>query len=206
MKLVVGLGNPGKKYKDNRHNVGFVVVDRLVKELRVGGYGLQQEWKKSTKGKLQYIWFDVKGKRLELIKPQIFMNDSGFSVAYAYKNHPELKDDNVYIIHDDLDINLGDYKIQKKGPREHKGFLSVYKSLGTKDFWHVRIGIENRDKMSKVPARRRYASSVADGKGQMSKVPPGEEYVLQDFTPEETVVIKEVIDKIIKELINELTK
>ncbi len=183
MKLIVGLGNPGEKYEKNRHNVGYMVVDRLVEELRVRGYGLQQQWKRSTKGKLQYIWFDVDREKIELIKPQVFMNDSGISTAYAYKNHPELKHDIIHIIHDDLDLKLGSYKIQKgKGPREHKGILSIEKELGTKDFWRVRVGIENRIK------------------NHIS----GERYVLQDFTKEERVVIKQVIDKIVEELIEQL--
>ncbi len=194
MKLVIGLGNPGRKYSKNRHNLGFLVVDRLVEELRVEGYGLQHQWKKSAKGKLQYIWFETKGERLELIKPQIFMNKSGISVAYAYKNHPELKHNDFYIIHDDLDLHLGNYKIQKgKGPREHKGLLSIYESLGTKNFWHVRVGVDNR-------------GSLLDTNHRTPNTPrlSGEAYVLQDFTEEEMVVIRQVIDKIVEELIEQL--
>lgn len=186
MKLVAGLGNPGNKYSKNRHNVGFMVVDRLVEGLRVRGYGLQQEWKESAKGKLQHIWFEIKGKRLELIKPQIFMNKSGISAAYAYKNHPELKYSDIYIIHDDLDLKLGSYKIQKgKGPREHRGLLSIYDNLGTKEFWHVRVGVDNR-----LPDKRI----------------DGETYVLEDFADKELAVVDQVIDTIVKDLINRITK
>ncbi len=182
MKLIIGLGNPGEKYKNNRHNVGFMVIDRLVEESRVKDYGLQQEWKRSTKGKLQYIWFEIKGERLELIKPQIYMNKSGISTAYVYKNHPELKHDDIYIVHDDLDLRLGSYKIQKgRGPKKHNGLLSIYDSLGAKDFWHVRVGVENRE----VPRE----SGAA-------RVPRGEKYVLQNFTDEELVVVNQIIDKI----------
>lgn len=181
MKLIVGLGNPGRKYFNNRHNVGFMVVDRLVKKLRVSGYGLQQEWKKSTKGKLQYFWFDVKKEKLELIKPQIYVNNSGHSVAYAYKKHPELKLDNIYVIHDDLDIALGNYKIQiGKGPKDHKGLISIYNKLNAKDFWHVRIGVENREKDNMIS---------------------GEDYVLQDFGKDEQDIINQVLDKIVIDLI-----
>ena len=188
MKLIVGLGNPGEKYTNNRHNVGFMVVDRLVEELRVTGYGLQQGWKGSTKGKLQYIWFEIKGEKLELIKPQIYMNKSGISIAYVYKSHPELKHDDIYIVHDDLDLRLGSYKIQKgKGPKEHKGLLSIYNELVSSDFWHVRVGIDNRIKRSKV-------------KGRKSKVSSGEDYVLQNFTKDELKVVTQVIDRIVKDL------
>jgi PTH1 family peptidyl-tRNA hydrolase len=199
MRLIVGLGNPGNKYQNNRHNAGYMVVDRLVEELRVEGYGLQHEWRKSSKGKLQYIWFDEKGEHLELIKPYNFMNNSGSSVSYAYKKH-SLSPDDLYVIHDDLDIKLGDYKIQRgKGPKEHNGLLSIYKSLGTKDFWRVRVGIENRIGKSNVKGPR---PRQAKRGGQMSKVLPGEKYVLQDFTDDELVVLNGVIDKIVKDIID----
>ncbi len=186
MKLIIGLGNPGRKYSKNRHNVGLMVIDRLVNELRVKGFGLQQDWKESTKGKLQYYWFNVNGEKVELIRPQVFMNNSGYSIAYAYKNHPELTHDDIYIIHDDLDIVLGDYKIQKgKGPREHKGLLSIYKELKAKNFWHVRVGVENRQKMENRTS--------------------GEEYVLQNFKEDELEILSTVIDRIIKDLINKVT-
>ena len=184
MKLIVGLGNPGEKYTNNRHNVGFMVVDRLVEELRVTGYGLQQGWKGSTKGKLQYIWFEIKGEKLELIKPQIYMNKSGISIAYVYKSHPELKHDDIYIVHDDLDLRLRSYKIQKgKGPKKHKGLLSIYNELGSSDFWHVRVGVDNREQEDRIP---------------------GEQYVLQNFTKEELEILTPVIDRIMKELVTNL--
>ena len=192
MKLIIGLGNSGDKYKNNRHNVGFVVVDRLVEGLRVKSYGLSQDWEKSKKGKLQYIWFNVKGKKLELIKLLTFMNNSGYSVSYAYKKHSLLPDD-LYIIHDDLDIKLGDYKIQKgKGPKVHKGLLSIENELGTKGFWRVRIGIENRYQKSNV-------------KSQMSKVPTGEKYVLQDFTEKELEILGKTINNVVEELLTSLS-
>jgi len=195
MKLVVGLGNSGNKYRNNRHNVGYMVVDRLVKELRVRRYGLQQEWRKSSKGKLQYIWFDIEGEKMEFIQPLNFMNNSGSSVSYAYKKH-SLSPDDLYVIHDDLDIKLGDYKVQKgKGPREHNGLLSVYRSLGIKNFWHVRVGIENR--------HSEIAESISRGPVRGAKHSlTGKEYVLQDFTVEELSVFGGVIDKIVKDIID----
>ena len=184
MKLAIGLGNPGEKYKGNRHNVGFMVINTLVEKLRFKGDRLHQEWKKSTNGKLQYIWFEIEGEKLELVKPQIFMNKSGISVAYAYNNHSNLKHNDIYIIHDDLDLRLGNYKIQKgKGPREHNGLLSIYENLGTKEFWHVRVGIDNRDSERRID---------------------GERYVLQDITNKELAVIDQVIAKIVKELLARL--
>ena len=149
MKLIVGLGNPGQKYKYNRHNVGFMVVDRLM-ELNLAG--------------------------VVLAKPQTFMNKSGIAVKKLTK-HYSLPPNALYVIHDDLDIELGKYKISLgKGPKVHNGLRSIYEQLGTKDFWHVRIGIDNRLKTG--------------FKGT------GEEYVLQNFRPEE----KKIINKICQEI------
>lgn len=151
MKLIVGLGNPGKKYQNNRHNVGHLVVEALQES------GLPQ------------------GVFAE--KTDVFMNVSGETVrklANFYKISPE----NLYIIHDDLDIPLGEYKIQKgKGPKLHYGIQSIEESLGTPDFWRVRVGVDNRDPNNRIP---------------------GENYVLQDFTQDERGTLKEVIGKINK--------
>ena len=180
MKLIIGLGNPGEKYKNNRHNVGFMVLDELAKILRVERFTL------SHGVKAQYAWTSLKGIKIELFKPQTFMNSSGDSVIYAYKKHSEITLDNVYVIHDDLDIKLGDYKITKgKGPKEHKGLLSIYAKLRSQNFWHVRVGVDNRGEDTRIP---------------------GEKYVLQDFSEEELEVLGKAIDKITKELINQLTR
>lgn len=195
MKIIVGLGNLGEKYKSNRHNVGFMVVDRLVEELRLKDFGINQEWEESKKGKLQYIWFDVEEERLELIKPLTFMNDSGQSVVYAYKKH-SLSPDDLYIIHDDLDIPLGRYKIQKgKGPKEHNGLLSIYESLGSKDFWHVRIGVDNRS-----------FSPITNHRSRITARLKGEAYVLQDFTEKELEILERTIDNVTDEIFSRLVK
>jgi len=167
MKLIVGLGNPGRRYKSTRHNVGFLVVDEMVGEIL---------WEKSGGGELQYFWKE----KTEFIKPQTFMNKSGKSVQAVTKKHQNLKMDDIFVIHDDLDIRLGNYKIQKgKGPKDHNGLNSIYASLGTKEFWHVRVGVENR--------------KIGDNTS-------GEEYVLQEFSNEETKVINDVIGSVVEEL------
>ena len=153
MKLVVGLGNPGIDYVNTRHNVGYVVVDSLLKNKPIG---------------------DVITR-----KTNVFMNQSGEFVK-AQADKYQIKNDEIYIIHDDLDIPLGQYKIQfAKGPKDHNGIKSINEALGTDEYWHVRIGIDNR------PADSR---------------PMGEEYVLQNFTDYE----KTVLDPVIKEICHKL--
>src|SRR3990167_1232190 len=117
MKLVVGLGNPGDKYKNNRHNVGYIVVDALE------GAGL------------------VDGLKAE--KTNVYMNDSGEAVK-KFKNFYKVTPANLYIVHDDLDIPLGQYKLQLgKGPKVHNGVNDIELKLGTPEFWRIRIGVDN---------------------------------------------------------------
>lgn len=174
MKLIVGLGNPGEKYKNNRHNVGFMVVDKVV------GNHL---WEKSKDGNLYYFWPKNKQEKIELIKPQTFVNGSGSAVLYAFKNHSELKPENLYVIHDDLDIRLGEYKIQKgKGPKDHGGINDIEQKLGTDNFWRVRVGVD--------PTTPR-----------LRGVSHGKDYVLEDFLPEERIILDKAISEICKKLV-----
>lgn len=185
MKLIVGLGNPGKKYAETRHNIGYMVVDRLA------GAGA---WKISKRGQLEYLWLDADGGEVELIKPQTMMNNSGKAFAYVRKKHQQLKLSQMYIVHDDLDIKLGEYKIQMgKGPRVHGGLQSIYERFGSNDFWHVRVGIENRI--------REPTPKGGQARARSQKL-PGKVYVLQRFTKIE----REVVDRVIDEVVDELHK
>lgn len=178
MKLIVGLGNPGEKYAKTRHNAGFVAVDRLV-----GG----RRWAKSKGAPLTYVHMNLGSQAVEVIKPLTFMNLSGQAVMAPLRKHPELTAQDVYVIHDDLDIVLGEYKIQfGKGPQLHYGVESVEAQLKTKDFWRVRIGVENR--------------SVKGNKGI-----PGEKYSLMNFTPEEKVMLDEAVERMVDELTSVLS-
>lgn len=184
MKLIVGLGNPGTKYGKNRHNVGFMVVDRL----QTIDYS-DTPWEEDKKFNSSLITI-TSPYPLIFAKPQTFMNASGEAVGKIV-NWYKIEPNDIYVIHDDLDIPLGQYKIQKgKGPRLHYGIQSIEKALGTEDFWRVRIGVDNRKvpEVSKVP--------------KVSKVwrTPGEQYVLQDFTEEEQETVNEVINRVITEM------
>lgn len=169
MKLIVGLGNPGEKYKNNRHNVGFWVVDSL-KKLKLPG--------------------------VVLLKPQTYMNRSGIEVKKLVKKYP-LDKNELYVIHDDLDIELGKYKLSlAKGPKVHNGLQSIYQQLGTKNFWHVRVGIDNRPGMRRVNSAKGLKSKGYSPLAAMGS--RGEEYVLSNFRPEEREKIKITIINVIK--------
>jgi PTH1 family peptidyl-tRNA hydrolase len=124
---------------------------------------------------------EIGRQKIDFMKPQKFMNRSGMTVVAVKKKHPDLKNEDIYIIHDDLDIELGEYKLSfGRGPKDHNGLKSVYEQLRTKDFWHVRMGIDNR---MKIPF-----------KGS------GEEYVLNFWLPEEKEMVDNVISQVVKEL------
>lgn len=154
MRLIIGLGNPGEKYKNTRHNVGFMVADALQKI------------------KLQ--------NSVVVKKSNTFMNQSGESVGKMVNKYM-IDLSNLYVVHDDLDILLGSYKIQfGKGPKDHNGIKSVDNVLGTDQYWHIRVGIDNRSSDNRQT---------------------GEEYVLQDFTEDEMLILDKVISEVCRKII-----
>jgi PTH1 family peptidyl-tRNA hydrolase len=127
MILIVGLGNPGKKYQKTRHNIGFQVIDNL---------------------RLLPL------KRVILAKPKSFMNLSGKAVKRLIENY-KLKIENLIIVHDDIDLPLGKIRIVKnRGSAGHKGVGSIMKELGTKNFVRFRIGIKPKRKSANWRAER----------------------------------------------------
>lgn len=173
MKIILGLGNPGAEYENTRHNAGVLFVDKLFSN-QSSVISNQYGWRKN-KGV-----FVAKFPDLVLIKTKdYFMNESGNIITSP--SVPLLisgEGSNFYLAHDDLDIKLGEFKIQKGvGPKLHNGVDSVENALKTKDFWRIRIGVDNRP-------------HSADGYVR------GEEYVLQKFTLEERKVLDETFEKI----------
>lgn len=145
MKIVVGLGNPGKKFEKTRHNVGFRVIDELAKQ---------------------------KARGFVIAKPQTFMNNSGQAVK-ALINFYKVKPQNLWVIHDDIDLPIGQLKIAKnRGSAGHKGVQSIINQLKTKDFNRIRIGI-------------------CPKAGKPKQV---EKFVLQNFTKEEDEILKKTVD------------
>jgi len=132
MILIVGLGNPGRKYNHTRHNIGFNVVDILAEK---------EKWRKSKKTKCDYIKKQISNKNVELIKPMTFMNDSGKAVKYAQKKY-NIPSEKIFIIHDDIDLPVGAIRISKNSSSAgHKGVQSIIDELHTKNFVRIRIGI-----------------------------------------------------------------
>ncbi len=133
MYLVVGLGNPGKKYAGNRHNVGFMAIDRLREER-----GLP-EWKEKFSG--VFARGSGFGDDLMLLKPATYMNVSGDSVQPAAA-FVKVDPAHVIVLHDELDIAFGDVRLKQGGGHAgHNGLRSIIQRLGTPEFVRVRIGI-----------------------------------------------------------------
>jgi PTH1 family peptidyl-tRNA hydrolase len=166
MKLFFGLGNPDSIYQHTRHNLGQMVIQKFIESHHLN---LQ------SKSKLlaHLTEFD---DHLFAISTE-YMNVSGQSVqkiSSYFKIHPE----NIYLIHDDLDLAVGEWKLQfDRGPAGHNGVISTIESLSTQAFWRIRIGISKPEKNI-----------------------PVEDYVLKSFLPKEKVIITETIDKIVKDI------
>lgn len=173
MQTIIGLGNPGKNYDQTRHNVGFMFLDFLQNELQMPGFKLQGKQNAEVSS----------SKALNLIKPQTFMNNSGepvrkylefYDKGWAKSLH------SIYVAHDDLDLAFGTYKLQLgKGPKVHNGLTSIYQHLKSKDIWHIRIGIDNREGDRTIP---------------------GGDYVLSQFTREETEMLQSIFETIKNDL------
>jgi len=186
MKLIVGLGNPGEKYENNRHNVGFMFVDYLFQKI-CDENSIRQLADKFKYDK--YLLSNIyEGKEIVLAKPQTYMNKSGDAVQKLLErfpttshqppttNHPSTSlRASLIIVHDDLDIPLGKFKIQTQGPKQHNGITDIQNKLRTMDFLRVRIGVDARPPENRMD---------------------GEEYVLQNFTEEERSKLPELFKKI----------
>jgi PTH1 family peptidyl-tRNA hydrolase len=151
--LVVGLGNPGRDYVRNRHNVGWMVVDELAR--RHGG-----SWRGKFSGQLAEVRID--GHKVALLKPETFMNESGRAVQAAARFF-KIEPDAILVVHDEGDFDLGRLQARRGGGLAgHNGLRSIAQQLGTPDFLRLRIGV---------------------GRPERGDPRPLADYVLSDFEP-----------------------
>jgi PTH1 family peptidyl-tRNA hydrolase len=133
VKVIVGLGNPGKKYERTRHNLGFMVVDRLAEENCVT---VAQKKHESLIGE-----WNRDPEKVLLVKPQTYMNLSG-NALQSLLSYYRVEAENVVVAHDDLDLPFGRIRIRRQGsPGGHRGMISVTGALGEQAFSRLRIGI-----------------------------------------------------------------
>jgi len=136
MKLIIGLGNPGKEYQNTRHNIGFMVIDNFLKEENIS-------WQ--SKFNALYISLNINGEKVYFLKPQTFMNLSGTAIA-PFMNYFKISSSDILVIADDLDLDLGKYRIKiNSSSGGHNGLKSIIDNLKTTSFARLKIGIFNNE-------------------------------------------------------------
>lgn len=181
MKLIIGLGNPGRIYSNNRHNIGFICLNHFAKQQSIH-FDKKQCRARTGTG-------EINGIQVVLARPQTYMNLSDQSVSRLV-NKFKVAPDDIIIIHDDLDLPLGRLRIRKGGSSGgHKGIESIISEMGSLDFIRIRVGIGR-------PTTDTAETSDADII----------EYVLSDFTPDEKQAIKPVIVRVSEAILCLLTE
>lgn len=178
MKLIVGLGNPGRSYADNRHNIGFMCVSHFAK---LHGIKFDKAQAKARTGTGR-----VDGIEIVVARPQTYMNLSGESVCRLVRKH-KISLEDLLVIHDDLDLPLGKIRVRSgSSAGGHKGARSIIGCLESKDFIRLRIGIGR-------PAVEMTEEDIVD-------------YVLSDFTPDEKKIVDESIPRVSEAILCLLTE
>jgi len=179
MKLIVGLGNPGRSYAGNRHNIGFICLRHFA---RTQGVKFDQK-----KGLARVGTGAVAGNNVVLARPQTYMNNSGQSVSRLVRKF-SVKPEDLLVIHDDLDLPLAKVRISSgSGSGGHKGIKSIIAELGTREFTRIRVGIGR----------------------QANPNPTEDDiiaYVLSDFTPEEKKAVNQIIPRVTEAILCLLTE
>ena len=179
MKLIIGLGNPGEKYEKTRHNTGFLAVDKIADNFQFPSFEFHRTFNAEISKDM------INGEKVILVKPQTFMNNSGETVK-AILDYYGIELESIVVIHDDLDIVIGEYKISKnRGSAGHRGVQSIMSYLGTEDFTRVRIGIGINYK----------GLAVLFEEEDRKKIPI-EKFVLQRFSDEGMIEIEKVFGNI----------
>lgn len=176
MKLVVALGNPTEKYTNTRHNVGFMVADKIAKK-----YNL--EFLNQSKLKSMVIKTKLNQKDLLIIKPQTYMNLSGEAVI-ATCNFFKIKNEDIIVVYDDLSLNIGKLRFRASGSDGgHNGIKSILQVLGSKNIHRLKIGI-----------------------GPQPQNIPAEHFVLANFKIDELLPLNDSLDKAVTAIETYLTQ
>ena len=175
MKLIIGLGNPGEKYKQTRHNAGFLALDEFLKD--------KETINCASKFDAQICELQVDGNKLFFIKPQNFMNNSGKVISEIVQFYKVSPTTDILIVHDDKDLRLGDVKSTLSSRSAgHNGIEDIFIELGTQDIKRIRIGVESREPGSPIPT---------------------DVFVLQNFSDEELKKLHEEIIPNVSKMIAE---
>ena len=183
MKLIVGLGNPGRGYANNRHNVGSACLNHFAR--------MQSIRFDKKQGKARIGLGEVAGSEVVVAKPQTYMNRSGQSVSLLVRKF-DVSPDDLLVIHDDLDLALGKIRIRQGGSSGgHKGIESIISCLGSQNFIRIRVGIGR-------PIKNEGFTEFSEDEII--------NYVLSDFTPDEKQAITPVIPRVSEAILCLLTE
>jgi len=183
MKLIVGLGNPGRGYANNRHNIGFMCLKHFARRHRIR-FDKKQ-------GKARIGSGEVAGSKVIVARPQTYINLSGQAVGRLIRKF-DISLDNLLVIHDDLDLPLGKIRIRRGGGSAgHKGVESIAAELGSQDLLRIRVGIGR--------------PIITTGSTEISEADIIT-YVLSDFTPDEKQTITRVIPRVSEAILCLLTE
>jgi PTH1 family peptidyl-tRNA hydrolase len=177
MKIIIGLGNPGKEYEKTRHNAGFLCTDWLRKEFGFAPFVSDKKMSAEISSGM------IENEKVLIAKPQTFMNRSGAAVLALLKFY-KLSPSDIVVIHDDLDIALGKFKTSSSSRSAgHNGVQNIIDTLGTQDFLRVRLGIGRP-----IDASNNLSESFAS------------DFVLQNFSLEELVALTKVFSAVKEKL------
>ena len=183
MKLIVGLGNPGRGYANNRHNIGSACLNHFAR--------MQSIRFDKKQGKARIGLGEVAGSEVVVAKPQTYMNRSGQSVSLLVRKF-DVSPDDLLVIHDDLDLALGKIRIRQGGSSGgHKGIESIISCLGSQNFIRIRVGIGR-------PIKNEGCTEFSEDEII--------NYVLSDFTPDEKQAITPVIPRVSEAILCLLTE
>ncbi|HRY82302.1 MAG TPA: aminoacyl-tRNA hydrolase [Candidatus Moranbacteria bacterium] len=190
MKIIIGLGNPEKKYENTRHNTGFLMLDKIKEKWNFPEFEFNKKFDAEiSKG-------EINNKEILLVKPQTFMNLSGTAVKSIldfYKLTPE----DIVVIHDDIDIALGKYKIATDSSSAgHNGVQNIIDQLGTQKFKRIRVGIGQSVGEALVCRLDTHPPRVDE---TSPRVEAGD-FVLEKFSAEELETIKKISENILGEI------
>ena len=171
MKLFVGLGNPGKTFLNNRHNIGFNLIDKILDFL---SENQKVVW--NNKFNCHYFILNVKSNKIIFVKPQTFMNLSGNSIILISKFF-KISNEKIFVFHDELDLPLGKIKLKFNGSHAgHNGIKSIHNLIGS-NYFRIRIGIDH-------PGKKELVSS----------------YVLSDFSKKEENILESSVLNFLKNI------
>ena len=171
MYLIVGLGNPGARYHNTRHNAGFLVIDKLAEFFKIETFDLEDNY--------LYAVTDHSGKQVVLMKPLTYMNLSGTAVKAFYEKY-ELEPGNILVVYDDVNLDLGVLRLRPNGSDGgQNGIKSVMQEMGTEDIARLRVGIRKGEDFEKLRSEEGF--SLAD-------------YVLSEFEENELEVLEKAVD------------